>query len=376
MTANDRARSRKPRRPAKPFRPRAAKARRRALRARLAPVDLVGLLVTKPVNVRYLTGFAGSYGALLLLHDRTVFFTDRRYERQAAEVDGAEVVIAPGDLIAGVIGVLGTDGDGLGFEPGGLTWGTGQRLRTLLPGRAVVPAPELVEELREVKDDDELAAMREAAGIATEALPEVLGGLRAGVTEREVALEIELGMRRLGGDGLAFDPIVAFGEHAAEPHHRPGERALGRGELVTLDFGAQVEGYRSDMTRTVVFGTASPRQREVYELVRHAEEAGLAALRPGVSCAEVDQACRRVIVEASFGDAFSHPSGHGVGLEIHEAPWVRPGGSGRIAAGTPVTVEPGVYLPGFGGVRIEDLAVVRPDGHELLTTAPKELLEL
>jgi Xaa-Pro aminopeptidase/Xaa-Pro dipeptidase len=376
MTANDRARSRKPRRPAKPFRPRAAKARRRALRARLAPVDLVGLLVTKPVNVRYLTGFAGSYGALLLLHDRTVFFTDRRYERQAAEVDGAEVVIAPGDLIAGVIGVLGTDGDGLGFEPSGLTWGTGQRLRTLLPGRAVVPAPELVEELREVKDDDELAAMREAARIATETLPEVLGGLRAGVTEREVALEIELGMRRLGGDGLAFDPIVAFGEHAAEPHHRPGERALGRGELVTLDFGALVEGYRSDMTRTVVFGTASPRQREVYELVRHAEEAGLAALRPGVSCAEVDQACRRVIADAGWGDAFGHPSGHGVGLEIHEAPWVRPGGSGRIAAGTPVTVEPGVYLPGFGGVRIEDLAVVRPDGHELLTTAPRELLEL
>ncbi len=376
MTANDRARSRKPRRPAKPFRPRAAKARRRALRARLAPVDLVGLLVTKPVNVRYLTGFAGSYGALLLLHDRTVFFTDRRYERQAAEVDGAEVVIAPGDLIAGVIGVLGTDGDGLGFEPGGLTWGTGQRLRTLLPGRAVVPAPELVEELREVKDDDELAAMREAARIATETLPEVLGGLRAGVTEREVALEIELGMRRLGGDGLAFDPIVAFGEHAAEPHHRPGERALGRGELVTLDFGALVEGYRSDMTRTVVFGTASPRQREVYELVRHAEETGLAALRPGVSCAEVDQACRRVIADAGWGDAFGHPSGHGVGLEIHEAPWVRPGGSGRIAAGTPVTVEPGVYLPGFGGVRIEDLAVVRPDGHELLTTAPRELLEL
>jgi len=376
MTANDRARSRKPRRPAKPFRPRAAKARRRALRARLAPVDLVGLLVTKPVNVRYLTGFAGSYGALLLLHDRTVFFTDRRYERQAAEVDGAEVVIAPGDLIAGVIGVLGTDGDGLGFEPGGLTWGTGQRLRTLLPGRAVVPAPELVEELREVKDDDELAAMREAARIATETLPEVLGGLRAGVTEREVALEIELGMRRLGGNGLAFDPIVAFGEHAAEPHHRPGERALGRGELVTLDFGALVEGYRSDMTRTVVFGTASPRQREVYELVRHAEETGLAALRPGVSCAEVDQACRRVIADAGWGDAFGHPSGHGVGLEIHEAPWVRPGGSGRIAAGTPVTVEPGVYLPGFGGVRIEDLAVVRPDGHELLTTAPRELLEL
>jgi len=377
VKANDRASGRQARRPARPFKPRAAKARRRALRARLAPVDLVGLLVTKRVNVRYLTGFSGSYGALLLLlHDRTVFFTDRRYERQAAEVDGAEVVLAPGDLIAGVIGVLGSDGDGLGFEPGGLTWGSGQRLRTLLPGRAVVPAPELVEELREVKDDDELAAMREAARIGTEALAEVLGGLHAGVTEREVARELEIGMRRHGGDGPAFHPVVAFGEHSAEPHHRPGERPLRRGDLVVLDLGAVVEGYRSDMTRTVVLGSASPRQRELHELVRRAQEAGLAALRPRVSCAEVDQACRQVIAAAGRGDAFSHPSGHGVGLEIHEAPWVRPGGSGRIAAGTPVTVEPGVYLPGFGGVRIEDLAVVRPDGHELLTTAPKELLEL
>jgi Xaa-Pro aminopeptidase len=377
VTGNGRVAGSKARgRPVRPFRPRATQARRRGLRARLAPVDLVGLLVTKPVNVRYLTGFAGSYGALLLLHDRTVFFTDRRYERQAAEVDGAEVVMAPGDLITAVIGVLGTDGDGLGFEPGGLTWGAGQRLRTLLPGRAVVPAPELVEELREVKDDDELAAIGEAARIGTEALPEILGGLRAGVTEREVARALEIQLRRLGADALAFDPVVAFGEHAAEPHHHPGDRELRRGDLVVCDFGGRVEGYRSDMTRTVVFGKATARQRELYELVRQAQEAGLAALRPGVRAGEVDHACRQVIAGAGLGDAFSHPSGHGIGLEIHEAPWVRPGGSGRIAAGTPVTVEPGVYLPGFGGVRIEDLAVVRPDGHELLTTAPKELLEL
>jgi Xaa-Pro aminopeptidase len=377
VTADGRVAGRKARgRPAKPFRSRATTARRRRLRARLAPVDLVGLLVTKPVNVRYLTGFAGSYGALLLLHDRTVFFTDRRYERQAWQVDDAEVVMAPGDLITAVIGVLGTDGDGLGFEPGGLTWGTGQRLRTLLPGRAVVPAPELVEELREIKEDEELAAIREAARIGTEALPQILGGLRAGVTEREVARELEIRLRRLGADGPAFDPVVAFGEHAAEPHHHPGDRELRRGDLVVLDFGGRIEGYHSDMTRTVVLGTASARQREVYQLVRQAQEAGLAALRHGVRGGEVDHACRQVITEAGFGDAFSHPSGHGIGLEIHEAPWVRPGGSGRIAAGTPVTVEPGVYLPGFGGVRIEDLAVVRPDGHELLTTAPKELLEL
>jgi Xaa-Pro aminopeptidase len=352
-------------------------ARRQALRGLLAHADLSALLVTRPANVRYLTGFTGTYGALLLLLDRTLFFTDGRYRHQAAaEVPGAEVVLAPGDLIGAVGGVVRTSGGGLGFEPAGLTWGEGQRLRSGLPGQAVMPAPPLVEELREVKDERELAAMREAARLGDESLAGLLPSLREGVTERQVAVDLELAVRRLGADGLAFESIVAFGEQAAEPHHHPGDRELRRGDLVTLDSGGRIDGYRSDMTRTVVFGTASTRQQAVYELVREAQEAGLAALRPGVRCGEVDHACRQVITEAGFGDAFSHPTGHGIGLEIHEAPWVRPGGSGRIAAGTPVTVEPGVYLPGFGGVRIEDLAVVRPDGHELLTTAPKELLEL
>jgi Xaa-Pro aminopeptidase len=343
----------------------------------LAHADLSGLLVTKPVNVRYLTGFSGSYGALLLLHDRTIFFTDRRYEQQAAaEVPGAELVLAPGDLIGAVAGVLRAAGDGLGFEPAGLNWGDGQRLRASVPGRAVVPAPPLVEELREVKDERELASMREAARLGCEALAGLLEGLRPGVSEREVAVALELALRRLGGDGLAFDTIVAFGEHAAEPHHHPGDRPLAAGDLVKLDFGARVDGYCSDMTRTVVCGRASERQREVYELVRRAQAAGLDRLRAGVPAAEGDRAGRETIAESPLAEAFGHPAGHGVGLEIHEAPRIRQGASGRIAAGTPVTVEPGVYLPGFGGVRIEDLAVVRPDGHEVLTPATKELLEL
>ncbi len=350
--------------------------RRSALRARLAEADLVGLLVTRPANVRYLTGFSGSYGALLLIHDRTIFCTDRRYEHQAAaEVADAELVLASDDLIGAAVGVLGSDSTSVGFEPGGLTWASGQRLRGALPGRAL-PAPELVEELRQVKDDGELAAMRQAARLATEALAELLGTLAPGLTERQAAVALETCMRRLGADGIAFDTIVAFGEQAAEPHHRPSDRRLARGDLVTLDFGATVDGYRSDMTRTVVLGRASERQRELYELVRQAQGAGLAALRPGVTGGEVDRACRQVIDQAGLGAAFSHPTGHGVGLEIHEAPAVRQGAGGRIAAGTPVTVEPGVYLPGFGGVRIEDLTVVRPGGHEPLTTAPKELLEL
>jgi Xaa-Pro aminopeptidase len=352
-------------------------ARRHALRSLLAHADLSALLVTKPVNVRYLTGFSGTYGALLLLHDRTMFFTDRRYEQQAAaEVPGAEVVLAPGDLVGAVAGVLRAAGDGLGFEPAGLTWGDGQRLRAAVPGRAIVPAPPLVEELREVKDERELGAMREAARLGCEAFGGLLDGLRPGVTEREVAVDLELAMRRLGGDGLAFDTIVAFGEQAAEPHHHPSDRRLAPGDLVKLDFGARVDGYCSDMTRTMVLGRASERQREVYEVVRRAQAAGLDRLRAGVPAAEVDRACREAIAEAGLGEAFGHPAGHGVGLEIHEAPRIREGAAGRLAAGTAVTVEPGVYLPGFGGVRIEDLAVVRRDGHEVLTTAPKELLEL
>jgi Xaa-Pro aminopeptidase len=352
-------------------------ARRHALRGLLAHADLSALLVTKPANVRYLTGFTGSYGALLLLHDRTVFFTDGRYRHQAAaEVPGAEVVLAPGDLVGAVGGVVRTAGNGLGFEPAGLTWGEGQRLRAGLPGQAVMPAPALVEELREIKDERELTAMRQAARLGGEALDGVLGGLREGVSERQVAVDLELAMRRLGADGLAFDTIVAFGEHAAEPHHHPGDRPLRAGDLVTIDFGAKVDGYCADTTRTVVLGRASQRQRDLYELVRGAQAAGLACLEAGVPAGEVDRACRQPIAEAGLGDSFPHPTGHGIGLEIHEAPRLRAGSRDRIAAGTPVTVEPGVYLPGFGGVRIEDLAVARPGGHELLTPTPKELLEL
>jgi Xaa-Pro aminopeptidase len=343
----------------------------------LAGRELELMLVTDLTNVRYLTGFTGSYGALLLLHDRTLFFTDGRYRHQAAaEVPGAEVVLAPGDLIGAVGGVVRTAGNGLGFEPAGLTWGDGQRLRSGLPGQAVMPAPPLVEELREVKDERELAAMREAARLGGEALDGVLAGLREGVTEREVAVDLELAMRRLGADGTAFDTIVAFGEQAAEPHHHPGDRPLRAGDLAKLDFGARVDGYCADMTRTVVLGKASQRQRDLYELVRGAQAAGLERLEAGVPAGEVDRACRQPIAEAGLGDSFPHPTGHGIGLEIHEAPRLRAGSRDRVAAGTPVTVEPGVYLPGFGGVRIEDLVVARPGGHELLTTIPKELLEL
>ena len=356
-------------------------ARRSRLRARLAAEGFDALVVTHPPNVRWLTGFTGSYSALVVLvpSDTDVLVTDGRYREQAAwQAPGTRVWVAPADRAAGAVAVLtslrGDDPGLVGFEPGGLTWAEGDRLRVRLPGAA--PCPPLIEALREVKDEAELACLRAAAAAGTAALADLLAVLRPGLTERALADELEDALRRHGGQGLAFDPIVAFGPASAEPHHQPGERELARGDLVKLDYGATVAGYRSDMTRTVVLGPASDRQVEVYEVVRAAQAAGLAQIRAGVSGGQIDAACRESIAAAGYGAAFVHPTGHGVGLEIHEAPRVRAGAGGSIAAGTPLTVEPGVYLPGFGGVRIEDLTVVRPDGHELLTTATKDLLVL
>jgi Xaa-Pro aminopeptidase len=348
--------------------------RRRRVRARLDHAGVDGLLVTRAPNVRYLAGFTGSYGALLLLPDRDVFLTDRRYQDQAArQVPGAEVSISPADLIAGACRIAG-ERLRLGFEPSGLTWLDGQRLLEALP--QALPVPPLVEEVREIKDDTELASMRAAAAAGDAAFADLLGWLRAGVTERETADELERLLRGHGGEELAFPSIVAFGEQSAEPHHHPNDRRLAPGDLIKLDFGASVGGYCSDMTRTVVLGPVTSRQQEVYEVVRQAQESGLESLREGVTGGQIDRACRAVIQVAGLAEAFTHPTGHGVGLEIHEAPRVRSGADGSIAAGTPLTVEPGVYLPGFGGIRIEDLAVVRADGYELLTTAPKDLLVL
>jgi Xaa-Pro aminopeptidase len=354
------------------------RSRRTRLRALADGEGLGAMLITAPANIRWLTGFTGSYGALVQLPGRDVLITDGRYRDQAGwQAPGVEIEVAPADRIGAAAALLEpevTETRPAGFEPSGLLWSEGDRLRELVG--AATPAPALVEELREVKDDTELASIRAAARAGMDALDAVLPALAPGVTELEVARRLELAMRDAGAEGVAFDSIVAFGPNAAEPHHLPTSRALARGDLVKLDFGAAVDGYRSDMTRTVVLGPASARQREVYEVVRAAQAAGLATLRDGVTGGEIDAACRDLITAAGLGEAFSHPTGHGVGLEIHEAPRVRARAGGSIAAGTPLTVEPGVYIPGFGGVRIEDLAVVAPDGHELLTTTTKDLLEL
>ncbi len=352
-------------------------ARRVRLRALLAERDVEAALVSEQLNVRYLTGFTGSNGALLVLPEADVLTTDGRYETQSAEQSpDVERLIVPGVLTALVERARDAGIRRLGFEEHQVTVEVHEHLLRGAEGIGLAPLRRAVEQLRAVKDDAEVALLRRACAIADAALAELLAGPLVGRTERDVGIDLDARMRALGADGPSFETIVASGPNSAIPHHRPTARVLGKDEFLKLDFGALVEGYHSDMTRTVVLGTAQPWQRELYALVARAQQAAIDLLRAGATTGELDAAARDVIDAAGHGERFGHSLGHGVGLEIHEAPTLRSGGSDTLALGMPVTVEPGVYLPGQGGVRIEDLLVVTDDGADALTTTTRELLEL
>jgi Xaa-Pro aminopeptidase len=343
--------------------------RRERLRSLIGAAGLDGLLVTDLRNVRYLTGFTGSNGALLLTADGALFGTDSRYtERAAAEAPDLEPLIERGTVAALAKRATGR----IGFESDAVTVEAHAALGKVTEAE-LVRAPGLVAQLRVVKDETEIAALRRACAIADQALTELLHTKLEGRTEREIALDLEFRMRALGADGPSFDSIVAAGAHSAIPHHAPTDTAVRRGDLLKLDFGALVDGYHSDMTRTVVVGRAADWQRELYALVQEAQAAGCAAVDPGVPTKEVDAASREVITAAGYGEQFVHGLGHGVGLEIHEAPALSAASEDVLEARMCVTVEPGVYLPGRGGVRIEDTLVV---AGETLTGFPKELLEV
>ncbi|HXV93095.1 MAG TPA: Xaa-Pro peptidase family protein [Pseudonocardia sp.] len=359
--------------------------RRQALRALLRAAELDALLVTDLVNVRYLTGFTGS-NAALVVHAGTDaesrFCTDGRYVLQAAaEVPDLEHVIdrASAPALARAAGGLGIAR--LGFESDAVTVDAHAVLVEAADPVRLHRAPGLVQRLRQTKDDIEIAALRAACAAADAALADLLaaGGLRPGRTEREVALDLENRMREHGAAGPSFATIVATGPNSAVPHHRPGASELRRGDLVKMDFGALVDGYHSDMTRTVVLGSAAGWQRELHSLVAAAQRAGRAATVPGAGAREVDAAARDVIVAAGRGEEFGHGLGHGVGLQIHEAPMLGPTARATLGERMVVTVEPGVYLPGRGGVRIEDTFVVGGaggGGPEVLTRTTRELLEV
>ncbi|PRX46084.1 Xaa-Pro aminopeptidase [Prauserella shujinwangii] len=356
--------------------------RRAALRDLLGAEDLDALLVTDLLNIRYLTGFTGS-NAALLLHadgdDRTVFCTDGRYTTQAAaEVPDLERVLdrASAPALVRLAAAHPRRFGRTGFESQHVSVERFAELDGIAEGVELRRAPGLTERLRLVKDDTEVAALRAACAAADAALTDLIehGGLRPGRTEREVARELENRMLDHGAEGVAFPSIVAAGANSAIPHHRPDGTTLTTGDFVKLDFGAVVGGYHSDMTRTLVLGSPAAWQQELYDLVLQAQEQGRAALRPGAEAAAVDGAARRVIEQAGRGEEFPHGLGHGVGLEVHEAPSLATTGAGTLSAGMAVTVEPGVYLAGRGGVRIEDTLVVREGTPELLTLSPKELV--
>ena len=354
---------------------------RDALAADSAAAGTDALLVGNLTNVRYLTGFTGSAALLLVTPSDTVFVTDGRYkDRAAAELDAAgvpatlEVVNDAEATVVEHVARLGLRT--VGLEADTVTWSTQRRLAAALDkgagGCEAVPTTAVVETLRLTKDAGEVARIRAAAAIADRALDTVRRRLLDGLTESEFAAELDATMRHLGADDLSFETIVASGPNGARPHHTPSDRQIAQGDLVVIDFGALVDGYHSDMTRTLGVGTLDEERRHMLDVVLASQAAGVAAVTSGVDCATVDKACRDLIEEAGMGDAFLHSTGHGVGLDIHEEPRVSSRSTATLRPGHVVTVEPGVYLTGIGGVRIEDTVLVTEDGCERLTLAPKD----
>ncbi len=360
-------------------------ARRERAQARVVALDADAALITRLPNVRYLTGLASSNAALLVpAAGGCVLATDSRYAL-AAERDAADLELLTERFLVPAFGALAAERGyrRLLFEAHDLTVASHEKLAAAATGVELSPFGQEIEELRTVKDVAELDLLAAACRISCLAFEELLPAIRPDITERQLATALERRMVDLGADAPAFDTIVASGPNGAIPHHVPGDRPLRRGDLVTIDFGARYRGYHADMTRTVSLGEPAQWQRDTYELVARAQRAGLAAARPGAGLAEVDAAARDVIGDAGHGKHFQHGLGHGVGLEVHEAPMFGAASTGRLTARVPVTIEPGVYLPGRGGVRIEDVLVVDgevtsgPPGHGgLLTTTTRELLAL
>ena len=359
------------------------KGRQTSLHAALERNRLDALLITHPANVRYLCGFTGSAGAVLISESKSIFFTDGRYKEQAdAEVQGSRVVVtrkspltAAAEWLVGNAKKLGVKI--LGIEAEHLSVAERSRLAKVLPsGLRLREALPLVEQARMIKDAEEIERLRAAVLLGASLLDVVLKAIRPGVTETEVAAELEYAARRAGTDGMSFDTIVASGARSALPHGRASEAAIPANGFVVCDFGVILAGYCSDMTRTVHVGPPSLEMRRMYEAVRDAQQAALETVRAGVSASEVDQSARKVLKNKGLAKHFTHSTGHGVGLEIHEAPRLAVGQKDVLQAGMVITVEPGAYIPGVGGVRIEDMVVVTERGCQILTPTGKELITI
>lgn len=342
----------------------------------LTQVGADGLLAFKPENRRYFSGFTGTSGYVLILPETQWFITDFRYTEQArAQCPGFKIQLhnteRPLEAILKEAGVK-----TLAFEDNYMTYQFYKNLSDKLPRVSLIPAGTEIEALRLVKEDWEIEKIAKAAEIADKAFDHILGYIRPGVSEREVALELEIYMKKLGASGLSFETIAASGLRSAMPHGVASDKLIGDRDFLTLDFGCVYEGYCSDMTRTVVVGKASDEQKKIYNTVLEAQEKALNAIREGINGVDVDKIARDVISSNGYGEYFGHGLGHGVGLEIHEEPRLSPTGTKTLLENMVVTDEPGIYIPGFGGVRIEDLVVVKKDGCVVLSHSPKQLIEL
>jgi Xaa-Pro aminopeptidase len=349
-------------------------ARMQKLRQAMETRGLTAVLISNPVNRRYMTGFTGSAGVAVITANDAWLLTDFRYKVQAPMQARYYEVVEHGPKLTDTLrDLLSRSGiRQLGFEQDYVSYGEYLKYKQELPNVELVPVAGIVEDLRQIKDEAELKIMREAAAIADQAFSHILNRIRPGMTEREVALELETFMRANGAKGPSFDTIVASGPRSALPHGTASDKPLAAGELVTFDFGAYYQGYCSDLTRTVMLGKPTEKHREIYEIVREAQALTLERLKPGMSGWEADAVAREWITRAGYGDCFGHGTGHGLGMEIHEAPRLSVTGDIILQPGMVVTVEPGIYIPDFGGVRIEDDVVITDTGIELLTHSDKQ----
>lgn len=336
--------------------------------------DVDVLIIVNLCNIRYLTGFTGSSGTVVLGRDEGWFLTDSRYTTQASdEVSGFSIIEYRSQLESVSSLLKGISAQRAGFEAGHMTVALYNELSATLPAVHFTPIGPELDHLRSVKDTEEVQLLASSAEIASTALLGILDRIRPGALERDVALALEFAMKSAGAEEKAFDFIVASGKRGALPHGKASGKVINSGELVTIDFGAVCNGYFSDETVTVAVGKPDERQREIYSIVKDAHDRALAAVRPGISFKELDALARDYITEKGFGSNFGHGLGHGVGLEVHEQPVVSFRNEGLVEEGMVFTIEPGIYIPGWGGIRIEDTVVVTADGYRLLTKVPKEL---
>ncbi|ADY56215.1 peptidase M24 [Syntrophobotulus glycolicus DSM 8271] len=344
------------------------------LRKIMAEGQIDGQIVHSPVNIFYLSGFTGTTATLYITQDAAYLFTDFRYLEQASEeAAGFEVIPVRKnslDILAGYF----AGADKIGFEEQFVTVSYFQKLLELKSKESFIPCSDSLAELRQTKDEKEISLITEAVKIADQALFKTIPRIKEGVSEQEIAVHLEFEMRKAGASGTSFDFIVASGPRSAMPHGRASEKKIAKGEIVLLDIGAKYQGYCSDLTRTFFCGEPDQKFRDLYQIVLEAQQAAIRAIKPGIQGKEIDAVARKIIAEAGYGEFFGHDLGHSVGLDIHEKPGFGSKEETRLEPGMVITVEPGIYLQGWGGIRIEDMVQVTKNGVKVLTQSPKQFI--